>query len=410
MTGGASDRIVSLDLIRGIAVLGILFANITAFAHPMLAYYWPDALPDGGTVADATIWLFQFIFIDGKMRGLFTLLFGAGIVLFMERAWTRGGSRWWQVRRLAWLMVFGLLHFFLLFRGDILFTYSVWGLVALLFVRVDPIKQMTAGILLYMVGGIFLMLAMGADAWFEQANACAQPASVECRNLEEGLTAATRQIDQQHAVYGSGSFGDILSYTVNEQSIFLGKAMFFGMLETLPLMLMGMALYRFGLFDGGVDRAALRKWSWLGVMAGIALTLPLGLWVLASGFSYYLTSFVFNAASQIPRLPMMLGLAVLLVLWTPAIAGTAIGRRLVAAGRMAFSNYIGTSLVMMLVFHGWALGLYGKLGRLELLVVVLAGWAAMLAWSKPWLERFGQGPLERLWRSLARPKIADERR
>src|SRR5688500_18927856 len=83
---GTADRIVALDFIRGIAVLGILFANITAFGHQYLAYFWPDALPSGGSAADRSIWLFQFVFVDGKFRGLFTLLFGAGMYLFMARA------------------------------------------------------------------------------------------------------------------------------------------------------------------------------------------------------------------------------------------------------------------------------------------------------------------------------------
>src|SRR5688572_24084158 len=89
----SDERIVALDFIRGIAVLGILFPNIVAFGHPMLAYFWPPALPGGATGTDRAFWLFQFVLIDGKFRGLFTLLFGAGIMLFMERARARGATR-----------------------------------------------------------------------------------------------------------------------------------------------------------------------------------------------------------------------------------------------------------------------------------------------------------------------------
>src|SRR6478735_1815874 len=88
---GSEERIVALDFIRGIAVLGILFPNIVAFGHPILAYFWPEALPGGATDSDHAFWLFQFVFMDGKFRGLFTLLFGAGMMLFMERTWARGG-------------------------------------------------------------------------------------------------------------------------------------------------------------------------------------------------------------------------------------------------------------------------------------------------------------------------------
>src|SRR6187431_775672 len=84
---GTGERIVTLDLIRGVAVLGILFANITAFGQPVTAYFWPEALPGGATVWDHAVWYFQLIFVDHKFRGLFSLLFGAGVYLFTERAW-----------------------------------------------------------------------------------------------------------------------------------------------------------------------------------------------------------------------------------------------------------------------------------------------------------------------------------
>ena len=118
------ERLVTLDFIRGIAVLGILFANIVGFGHPQLAYSWPHEVPGGLSGASKAVWLVQYLLIDGKMRGLFSLLFGAGMALFMDRAWKQGRTAWLQVRRLAWLAVFGLLHFFLLFWGDILFLYA----------------------------------------------------------------------------------------------------------------------------------------------------------------------------------------------------------------------------------------------------------------------------------------------
>src|SRR5690606_37830304 len=108
---GRDQRIVALDFIRGIAVLGILFPNIVAHGDAILSYFWPPNLPGGASEADKAFWLFQLVLIDGKFRGLFTLLFGAGMMLFMERAWARGATRWLQARRLAWLALFGLIHF-----------------------------------------------------------------------------------------------------------------------------------------------------------------------------------------------------------------------------------------------------------------------------------------------------------
>src|SRR5690606_8906573 len=110
------------------------------------------------------------------------------------------------------------------------------------------------------------------------------------------------------------------------------------------------------------------------------------------------------------HLPMILGLAALLALWTPAATRNRLGLRFVAAGRMAFSNYLGTSLVMMLVFQGWAGGLFGQLHRGALLVFVVLGWLLMLGWSSPWLARFRYGPLEWLWRCLTYGKTFPIRR
>ncbi len=408
---GRAERLVSLDLVRGVAVLGILFANITAFAHPSIAYFWPDALPDGGTRTDHAIWLFQFLFVDGKMRGLFTLLFGAGMMLFLERVRARGGMAWLQFRRLAWLLIFGLLHFLLLFHGDILVAYAVWGMVALFFARLAPVNQLILGLMFYALGSAMMIEATGVGAYYEQVpGACAKAHSPPCMAVSETLDAALADAADEREIYGGESYAAVLGHALNDRRDDLARGVLYGGYETFPLILIGMALYGFGLFSGGIDRAALRKWGWRGVIAGTALTMPLGLWALHAKFPYLLTLFLFTGAAQAPRLPVVLGLAALLVAWTPALAPRPIGRRLIAAGRAAFSNYIGTSAVMMLVFQGWALGLHGTLSRAELLPVVLAGCVLMLAWSKPWLDRFRFGPLEWLWRCLTYGRLLPLRR
>lgn len=408
----SGPRLISLDFIRGLTVLGILFANITAFAQPMTAYFWPGALPGGGTPADTWVWLFQFLFIDGKMRGLFTLLFGAGIVLFVERASAKTAHpRLLQLRRLAWLLLFGLLHFFLLFRGDILTIYGTWGIAALLFVRLDPVKKLVFGLMLYGFGSLMLMLFTGEAAWLEQVpGACNEQSAEACAGLADTVAKAEKDIRDQNAIYSSGSFGDILAYTADAQSNILTKGAVFGMLETLPLILIGMALYQFGLFSGGIEPSALRRWGWIGIAVGLAIGLPMALWPMLQGFPYHLNMFVFNAAAQIPRLPMVLGMAVLLALWAPSLAHSWLGLRLQAAGRMAFSNYIGTSILMSAIFNGWGLGLFGSLNRLEMLPVVALGMGLMLVWSKPWLARFRYGPLEWLWRCLTYRRLFAMRR
>src|SRR5690606_2161812 len=396
----SDERIVSLDFIRGIAVLGILFANIVAFGHPMLAYFWPEALPGGGTEADGWVWLFQFTFIDGKFRGLFTLLFGAGIYLFMERAWARGATWRLQARRLLWLLLFGAAHFYFLFVGDILFLYAVSGLIALPMLRWSAQSQLWTGLVWYLLGALALTGTLGMQAALESnPEARAMPAA----GWSQMIAAWREQVDEaaaETAVLTAGSYGDVLAYRVAEQSdqLAIGAAM--SLFETVPLILLGMALYRLGFFSGALHPAGMRRWGWAGLLGGALVTLALGWWGVASDFPPFLTQFLFNGASAFPRLAMTLGIAALLVLWAPRAAEGWLGSRFVAAGRMAFSNYVGTSLVMMLVFQGWAGGLYGELGRASLFPVVLFGWVLMLAWSRPWLRHFRYGPLEWLWRCL----------
>jgi uncharacterized protein len=141
------------------------------------------------------------------------------------------------------------------------------------------------------------------------------------------------------------------------------------------------------------------RWGWIGLIVGGLAHLAIGLTIQSGGFTFYGTLAAFVGWSVLPRLWMVLGMAALLVVYAPSATGW-LGDRVRAAGRAAFTNYLGTSVLMMLVFHGWALGLFGELNRPQLYIVVVLAWAVMLAWSKPWLDRFRYGPLEWLWRSL----------
>ena len=408
----SAERLVSLDFIRGIAVLGILFANITAFGQPYMAYFWPEALAEPATAGDKNVWLFQTIFIDHKFRGLFSLLFGAGIYLFMERAWARGRGRWLQFRRLGWLLAFGLAHYFLIWRGDILAAYAVAGVLALPMLKWSARRQLTVGLIAYVAGFLLMAALMGAN--YAAAHLPeAQAAMTEEQRQEvagapqEALEGAREEI----SLYRDGSYGEIVATTAREESgNLLTEILLVPLTETIALMLIGMGLYRMGFFSGAFDRAKMRRWGWIGIVAGVLLTLPVALLPYRTGFDFFTTLFVFNGVGRIGQLPMALGLAALLVLWAPRATQGWLGSRFAAAGRMAFSNYLGTSIVMMFVFHGWALGLFGHLGRVELIGVVLLTWTAMLAWSKPWLAHFRYGPLEWLWRCLTYGKVFPLRR
>jgi uncharacterized protein len=393
------ERIVALDLMRGIAVLGILLANVVAFGHVDLAYYWPPALPGGGHAADRWLWLTHFVLVDGKFRGLFTILFGAGMVLFFERMGQEDRAIFLQLRRLALLALIGLIHFFLLFHGDILFGYAVAGAFALIAIRLPAEKLLALGAIWALVGAAFGALAYLTPALIE---AGIDPASDQIRSYyaahwEAQLAEAARQ----GLIMREGSYGDVLAHRANEESGLLAFYASFGFFETIPLMLLGMGLYRSSAFSSPDGRVAL---AWGAAALGLLFNLALGLWVMAHDFAPYVTQLAFFGLSGIANLPLLVGGAVLLARWAgqprrAAQAGWLVDR-LTLSGRMALSNYVGTSLLMMLVFQGWAGGLYGQLHRAELLLVVLLGWAAMLTFSRVWLARFRQGPLEWAWRCL----------
>ena len=396
----AAERIGTLDFIRGLAVMGILAANIVAFGQPFEAYMYPSAFLTDPADPGGWMWIVQFILIDGKMRGLFTLLFGAGMYLFMEKAWARGATRGLQAWRLAILLMFGLIHFFFIWDGDILFYYAVFGFVALACLKWSIKTQLWVGLAGYALGVMvslgFIMPWLITDTPFGEST----PELIEQREaMLGGIDDTLAQGDVTNSAIAAGDYGALVMHRLTEQWYEpLVNALLFGF-ETLPLMLIGVALYRLGFFSGAFDRGKMLRWGWIGLIVGAAAHLAIALVMQAGGFTFYGTLAAFAGLSVLPRVWMVLGMAALLVVYAPSATGW-LGDRVRAAGRAAFTNYLGTSVLMMLVFHGWALGLFGELNRPQLYVVVVLAWVVMLAWSKPWLDRFRYGPLEWLWRSL----------
>ena len=408
------SRLIALDFVRGIAILGILLLNIVGFAWPEIVYVSPRAPTAPQSISDDWTWLAMFVLADGKFRGLFSLLFGASMLLFVDRAEAarqdfggRDGAAL-QRRRLGWLALFGLAHFFLLWWGDILFLYAVCGFVALALRHWQPRKLAIAALTIYAAGILVIgsLTAVGAGSWLglgesggETAAGITQRYGDEAR-AEIPATLAPWPTHVAHMIRDAWS--DPLTTVA------------FSWFETVPLMLIGIALFKSGMFAGTLagtwDAARLRRWAWRGIGTGLALTLPLAWWLWRENFALPLTLFVWLGPAAVGRLASTVGYAALAVLLARRFAGSALGERLVACGRMAFSNYIATSLVMTFIFHGWGLGLFARFGRFELIGFVLLGWTLMLGWSKPWLARYRFGPLEWLWRSLTYGKIAPMRR
>jgi len=394
----AGSRLVALDLVRGVAVLGILAINVGGFAGPIAGTLSPNQ-PLPGTLADEAWFAFTLVVFEGKMRALFSLLFGASMALFMDRADAAGrdGERL-QMRRLGWLALFGYLHY-LLWWGDILFLYALAGLSALA-LRSAPPRALAAGALaLFAAWHLGMAAAALPRIAAEQAvlSGAASPgeagAYATARAAEGAATAA------EMARYREGFLAQIAHKLREDPAEPLGAALA-TMGETLPLMLLGIALYRLGFFHGGIAPPTLRRIVGWGLGLGGALTLAFAALAWHRHFPPVLMIESMAYGLALPHLLMALGYAALLVRAAPHLAASRTGRCLIAAGRMAFTNYLALTVVMTFVFYGWGLGLVGTVPPRWQAPFVLAGWALMLGWSAPWLARFGQGPLEWLWRSL----------
>lgn len=396
----APDRIAPLDLVRGVAVLGIIAVNILAFSGPVSGNYAPD-VPLPGSAADGWTFAAMMVLFEGKMRALFSILFGASLLLFIDRAEAQGNSgAALQVRRLGWLALFGYFHFLLLWDGDILFLYAVAGLAALVLRRAEPLPMVASALLLFTAWQAVGMARWLPAALLEQSVATGQ-ANADGRQRHEGLIAQRRQADVEDIATLRLGMAAQVGEKLAERPFWPLRVVVFMIGETLAYVLIGMALMRGGFFTGGWSGAQLGRLAWLGIGLGGAATLAFTGWAMARGWPEMAMHTAINHGLAYPHLLMALGYAALLVRAAPRLLASRLGARVAAAGRMALTNYIATSLAMTALFHGWGLGLAGSLPETALALIVIATWAAMLAWSAPWLARFGQGPLERLWRWLA---------
>jgi uncharacterized protein len=403
----ALNRIAALDLIRGVAVLGILAVNITGFAGPTAAGYSPH-VPSPGNAADEATFALMLVLFEGKMRALFSVLFGASLLLFVEKADARGqDGAVLQFRRLCWLAVFGYLHFLLFWWGDILFLYAIVGILALLLTMLDTRMLLAIALLgftAWQASGVARDLPLARAEWSEITGAPVPPA--DAAKLETVQAKRAAETDKEIARYRQGFIAQA-SYNLTQRPFYPFWVAIYSIGETLPFMLFGMVLLRTGFFTGQWSKRRLQWFAFTSLALGGTVTVAFAAWALAHHFPPQIMRLAINAALGFPHLLMALGYTSLLVLFTPQLLATSIGQRIVATGKMAFSNYIGTTVVMTAIFYGWGLGLLGTVPDASLPFFVLLGWVMMLLWSQPWLVRFGQGPLEKLWRQLTEMRWTD---
>lgn len=412
-TTGA-PRHLTLDAMRGLAVMGILLMNIVMFAMPSQAYINPLAW-GGDSPADLGIWFVNLVLVDGKMRGLFTLLFGASTLLVIDRAEAKGeNSIAVHYRRMMWLLLFGIAHCYLVWSGDILILYAACGLVIYGFHATEAGKLKIGAILSITINFVVWVMLAISFAYMKAAAAEPGAAAHLVRSYNETIVAlgtpGSMAISRELQVY-AGSYADIVAYRIAPAQLFgpLSMMMLYGF-ETIGLMLLGMALYRNGFLTGDWSSTRYARMACLCYLIGLPPMVALGWWCWSSGFDPVTTFSAVLAWSTPFRIILILGHAALALWLIGRFRNSAAMARIAAAGRTAFTNYLGTSIVMTTIFYGYGLGLFGQVSRTGIYAFVVAGWALMLLWSKPWLDRFAYGPFEWAWRSLARGRVQPMRR
>ncbi len=359
----ASDRITTLDAIRGVAVLGILVMNAVSFGLEPAAY-WNIGAGGIDTWFDWVIGGAGEIFVDQKFMGLFSMLFGAGIVLFFERARDKGRrAGWLSFWRNFLLLVIGILHV-ALWDGDVLILYAICSVFLIALHRLDARALFALGALA-LLGAVALALA-------------AQPA----------IDTAGSDLD---GFWQSGEIsGAVLGW-------FLGDSF----LRALGMMLIGVALYRTGVITGARSPAFYRRLAIWGFGLGLPLSVGGFTWMAATDFSPDV-AIMGTIPNTLATLPLALAYLSLVALWNLR-PETGLHHRIHAVGRMALTNYLTQTIIGVVVLR--TLFEPDDLNRSWILLFIVAVWGVQLAWSRPWLDRFRYGPFEWAWRCATYRRI-----
>jgi len=390
--------------------MGIFSVNVVGFAMVEAAYFHPPAWDFEG-LADRLMWFANFVLVDGKMRSLFSMLFGASLLLVAECAEASGRSAASvHYRRMVVLLLFGLAHFYFLWFGDILTSYALVGMVVFAVWRLNAVALAALAATLY----IFAFAdSLNQAAWLTRAVeivASGNRADPELFEAAQG-TVSFLSPDKAYIAHDLAVHQDFGAY-VREMTGPRRSEPFQTVSalwpETMALMLLGMAAYRSGFLTGSWRRETYRVVAFAGICLGAAFSAVLAIIVWSGGFKLPTTMIALETWSMPAHPVMALAYAALIILLIRD-RGT-LTQRFAAVGRAAFSNYLGTSLVATFIFNGWGLGLYDTLSRAEAWLLAPAFWLIMLLWSKPWLDRYRYGPFEWLWRSLSRLELQPMRK
>ncbi|MEE8586969.1 MAG: DUF418 domain-containing protein, partial [Acidobacteriota bacterium] len=407
------QRHTSVDVLRGFALLGILAMNIIAFAFPMEVYFNP-LLMGGFEGWDRVEWMVAHLLFDQKFMTIFSMLFGAGFILMAQRASKGRKLAKVHYRRCFWLMLIGMLHAYLIWWGDILFYYAACGYLIYLFRKLKPINLVITGSLAVMVpilltyGFSFQLEQMQASAEVAQArldggeelNAQEQKALQEWEDAGTGLVASEEKLQQQVDLHRGGYLALVAQRVPMMAQMQLANTFTFILWRAGGLMLIGMALMKWGVFSASLSRRAYLILLAIGYGAGLPLAAFSASGLIQNQFDVVYFFRFGLAPNYFASVLVALGHIAVMMLLCQSGALQWLKDRLAAVGRTAFSNYLLQSVICTTLFYGYGLGWFAYWSRAELVLVVVAVWAVQLLISPLWLRRFRFGPAEWVWRSL----------
>ena len=388
----SSQRIVAIDVLRGFALLGILIMNIQGFSMPWAAYFNPTVYGDL-TGANRWVWIISHVFADQKFMTIFSLLFGAGIVLLAQRLDQRGQSAWKiHYRRTFWLLVFGLVHAYLLWSGDILVLYALCALVVYWFRRLRP-SWLT-------LIGLFGLIVPSALIWAAGATLDNWPPEIYAEMAADWQPASTAVQAELDAYRGSW-LAQMETRIPQSLEMHTFALLFWGFWRAGGLMLIGMALFKWGILTA--ERSA--RFYMVMVLIGLIVGLSGASYGVIQNFAHNweMTFSRFGPGYQFNYWGSLFvsgGYIGLVMMWSRWGGLARLQTALAAVGRMALSNYLLHTLIATMLFYGHGLGLFGSVERVGQILIVFAIWAIQLIWSPIWLRYFRFGPAEWLWRSL----------
>ena len=405
------ERIGSIDVLRGVALLGILVMNAYAFALPWPAYTNP-LLAGGDGALDQATWWATHLLAEMKFMTIFSMLFGAGLALMAEPG---GGSRRTLLRRSTtaacsgWRLI-GLVHAYLMWFGDILFWYAICGVALYPIRRLRPILLIPAGLILILVT-VPLTLGFG---WLvlptmEHQAQEALEAERAGEELDENEQAALEgwsqfhpgpeELEQEAEIY-RGGYLEQVAFRAPLVLQFQVFALFFFGWRIVGTMVLGLGLMKLGVFAAACSSRTYVAFCLLGYGIGLPMVYLGARGLQGAAFDPLYMNQGGIMPNYIGSLFVAMGhVGVVMLVYKSGVL-QALTRRLAAVGRMALTHYLAHTVIFTTLFYGWGFGFYGSLGRFQLMGVVLAVWLVQLIVSPLWLSRFRFGPAEWLWRCL----------